>query len=95
MKDEGSMEFRTVDHWMEELWQKWGVVYDEAVDHKNTISEKIIRNMFQKQTCYFYIAMDGSEVCAIALSGKLPGKRLLLVDYFVVREKSITLVSTS
>ena len=79
------MIFRTVDHWEEELWQKWQIVYDEAFDHKKAKSKKIIQNMFQKQTCYFHIAMDGSEVCAIALSGKLPGTSLLLIDYFAVR----------
>ena len=79
------MEFRTVDHWAEEIWQKWWIVYEEAFDHKNAKSEKIIRNMFQRQTCYFHLAMEGSEVCAIALSGELPGTRLLLIDYFAVR----------
>ncbi len=85
MKDEGSVEFRTVDHWVEEIWIKWQFVYDEAFDHKKAKPEKIIRNMFQKQACYFHLAMDGSEVCAIALSGKLPGTKFLLIDYFAVR----------
>ena len=63
------------------------IVYDEAFEHTNAKSEKIIRNMFQKQTCYFHLAVEGSEVCAIALSGKLPGTRWLLVDYFAVQSK--------
>src|SRR3954470_13173675 len=81
------MEFRTIDHWVEELWQKWRIVYDDVFDHTNAKSEKIILNMFQKQTFYFHLALEGSEVCAIALSGKLPGTRWLLVDYFVVQVK--------
>ena len=79
------MIFRTVDYWEEEVWQKWRIVYDEAFDPKKAKSKKVIQNMFQKQTCHFHIAMEGSEVCAIAISGQLPGTRLLLIDYFAVR----------
>jgi ribosomal protein S18 acetylase RimI-like enzyme len=79
------MEFLTVDHWEEELWGKWRVVYEEAFANHNPKSEKIIRNMFQNQTCHFHFAMDGAAVCAIALSGKLPGTHLLLIDYLAVR----------
>ena len=87
MKDEVSMEFRTVDHWVEEIWRKWRIGYDEAFGHTHAKPEKVIRNMFQKQTCYFHLALEGSEVCAIALSGQLSGTRMLLIDYFAVREK--------
>ena len=51
--------------------------------------EKVIRNMFQKQMCFFHIAQNESEVYAIALSGKLKGTKMLLIDYLAVRrEKS-------
>lgn len=73
-------------NWDEELWHKWCEVYYEAFG-KNAKPEKIIRNMFQKQMCFFHIAQNDSGVCAIALSGKLQGTRMLLIDYLTVREK--------
>lgn len=54
---------------------------------KGAKPEKIIRNMFQKQMCFFHIAQDESDVYAIALSGKLQGTKMLLIDYLAVREK--------
>ncbi|AZV43148.1 GNAT family N-acetyltransferase [Peribacillus asahii] len=81
------MEFKTVDHWDEEVWQKWRSIYYEAFGEKGAKAEKIIRNMFRKQTCFFHIAQDESEVYAIALSGKLRGTTILLIDYLAVREK--------
>ena len=81
------MEFRTVESWDEDFWAKWKEVYYEAFGQTNAKPEKVIRNMFQKQMCFFHIVQNKSEVQAIALSGKLQGTRLLLIDYLAVREK--------
>jgi ribosomal protein S18 acetylase RimI-like enzyme len=87
MEGDISLEFKTVERWDEELWEKWRGVYHEAFGEQGAKSEKIIRNMFRKQMCFFHIAQVESEVCAIALSGKLKGTRILLIDYLAVREK--------
>ena len=63
------------------------MIYHEAFGEKGAKPEKVIRNMFHKQMCYFHIAQNESECYAIALSGKLKGTKLLLIDYLAVREK--------
>ena len=73
--------------WDEEVWKKWKVIYHEAFGENGAKPEKVIRNMFHKQMCYFHIAQNESECYAIALSGKLKGTRLLLIDYLAVCEK--------
>ncbi len=70
------MEFRTVESWDEDFWGKWREIYYEAFGKTNAKPEKVIRNMFQKQMCFFHIAQNKSEVQAIALSGKLQGTRI-------------------
>lgn len=87
MEGDISMEFTTVEQWDEELWKKWRVVYHQTFGEKGAKPEKIIRNMFRKQMCFFHIAQGESEIYAIALSGKLRGTRILLIDYLAVREK--------
>ncbi len=81
------MDFSTIESWDEEVWEKWKVIYHEAFGEKGAKPEKVIRNMFHKQMCYFHIAQNESECYAIALSGKLKGTKLLLIDYLAVREK--------
>ncbi len=81
------MEFKTIEHWDEELWKKWRDIYNEAFGQKSGKPERILRNMFQKQMCFFHLVQHESEVSAIALSGKLQGTRVLLIDYLAVREK--------
>jgi GNAT superfamily N-acetyltransferase len=82
-----SLEFKTIEHWDEEVWKKWRDIYHEAFGEKGGKPEKVLRNMFQKQMCFFHIAQHESEASAIALSGKLQGTRMLLIDYLAVREK--------
>ena len=79
------MDFITVDHWEEEVWQKWKLIYEEAFGHTHAKPEKIICNMFEKLSCYFHLLVEESEVYAIALSAKLPDTRFLVIDYFAVR----------
>lgn len=76
----------TVDYWNEEIWQKWRKVYEEAFG-SGAKREPIIHNMFRKQMCSFHIGFNNSEVFVIALTGKLDGTRLLLIDYLAVAEK--------
>lgn len=79
------MEFRSIDFWDEALWGKWRGVYEEAFGKKGGKRENIIRNMFRKKMCSFHIAIGEAEgVFAIALTGKLKGTKLLLIDYLAV-----------
>ena len=50
------MDFSTIESWDEEVWKKWKVIYYEAFGEKGAKPEKVIRNMFHKQMCYFHIA---------------------------------------
>lgn len=81
------MEFMTFAEWNEDVWEVWREVYEEAFGDKHAKVEKIIRNMFRKKMCAFHVAMEHSEVTAIALSGRLQGTRMLLIDYIAVRKK--------
>ncbi len=78
------MDFITVNYWDEDIWQQWKGIYFEAFGEKNCKPEKVIRNMFRKQMCYFHLAKDGKKITAIALSGKLEGTKALLIDYLSV-----------
>lgn len=79
------MDFLTIDHWDELVWQKWHDIYEEAFN-KNAKPKKVIKNMFRKQMCFFHLLQKESQVYAIALSGKLQGKQILLIDYLAVKE---------
>lgn len=79
------MEFRTVDYWDEELWKKGSMIYYQAFGEHGK-SEKIIRNMFQKQICYLHVIEQDSTVIAIAITGKLKEVRALLIDYLAVKQ---------
>lgn len=82
------MDYITIESWDEEWWEKWREIYQEAFGETNAKPEKIIRNMFRKQMCFFHIAQNESGVQAIALSGKIDGTRMLLIDYHAVRAKN-------
>lgn len=78
--------FITVDHWDENVWDKWKEIYLDAFGGKNAKPEKVIRNMFQKNLSYFHLAEDKGVVYAIALSGKLEGTKALVIDYLAVNK---------
>jgi len=46
--DEITVDFITVDHWDEDIWQQWKEIYHEAFGRKNAKPEKVIRNMFRR-----------------------------------------------
>lgn len=76
-----------MDYWDDEIWQKWRIVYEEVFGSKGAKPEQVIQNMFRKQMCSFHIGINGSEVYVIALTGKLNGTSLLLIDYLAVAKK--------
>ncbi|MBB6443965.1 GNAT family N-acetyltransferase [Bacillus benzoevorans] len=82
------MDFLTVDHWDEDIWQKWKEIYLEAFGGKNAKPEKVLRNMFRKQMSSFHLAEDQGRVYAIALSGKLEGTTSLVIDYLAVKKNA-------
>jgi GNAT superfamily N-acetyltransferase len=86
MQPGGSMAFKTVNYWDEKLWQQVNGIYLQAFAEKGAKPEKIIRNMFRKQICFLHMAIEGEEVLAMALTGKLKSLQVLLIDYLAVRE---------
>lgn len=82
------MDFITVDHWDEDIWQQWKEIYHEAFGRKNAKPEKVIRNMFRMNMCYFHLAEDEGRIQAIALSGKLEETTSLVIDYLAVSKNA-------
>lgn len=80
------MEFYTINHWDEKIWDKVSAVYLQAFDEKGAKPEKIIRNMFRKKICYLHMGVEGDEVLAMALTGKLKRSNALLIDYLAISE---------
>lgn len=78
------MEFLTIDQWDEKLWEKASFIYFQAFQDKGCKPEKIIRNMFKKRICVLHLAIENSEVVAMALTGMLYGGESLLIDYLAV-----------
>jgi len=81
------LEFITVDHWDDEIWNIWCPIYEEAFGGKNGKRKHIIRSMFRKFQCYFHLVRDYTGVIAIALTGKLRELPVLLIDYLAVDKK--------
>jgi GNAT superfamily N-acetyltransferase len=79
------MEFKTIDRWDEELWNKAHIVYKQAFNH-GAKPEKIIRNMFDKGICYLHVAIELHEVMAMAITGIVNNGHTLLIDYLAVKE---------
>lgn len=81
------MDFRTIEDWDEELWRRTCSVYNEAFAEKGAKPEKVIRNMFRKQLCFLHVAVEEETIIAMAITGKLPGIKALLIDYLAVDRK--------
>jgi len=80
------MDFETIEHWDGKVWEKVSAIYYQAFAEKGAKPEKIIRNMFRKQICFLHMAVEGEQGLAMALTGKLKGSDVLLIDYLAVRE---------
>ncbi len=78
------MEYKTISHWDEELWQEVSLVYHQSFGPTEAKPDRIIRNMFRKQMCFLHVALKEKVVIAIALSGKVRGGQTLLIDYLAV-----------
>jgi GNAT superfamily N-acetyltransferase len=79
------VEFITVDHWDDSLWEKASIIYEEAFGTTGAKSEKIIRNMFAKEICFLHVLIIDGVAVAMAITGKLKNTRSLLIDYIAVR----------
>jgi GNAT superfamily N-acetyltransferase len=79
------LDFITTEQWDESIWEKGKSIYQEAFAKHGGKSEKIIRNMFEKQLCSLHVAVVGSNEAAMALTGSIKGSRILLIDYLAVR----------
>lgn len=80
------MNFITINHWNEELWNQASFIYTQAFGKSGAKPEKIIRNMFTKQLSFLHVALKDKKVIAMAITGKLRGTKALLIDYLAVRE---------
>jgi GNAT superfamily N-acetyltransferase len=81
------MEYKTISHWDEELWQEVSLIYHQSFGPTEAKPDRIIRNMFRKQMCFLHVAYKEKEVIAIALSGKVRGGKTLLIDYLAVSKE--------
>jgi GNAT superfamily N-acetyltransferase len=82
------VEFITVDHWDQPLWEKASMIYEEAFGKSGAKSEKIIRNMFAKELCFLHVLFIDGIAVGMAITGELKNTRILLIDYIAVRIKN-------
>ncbi|MGG3467123.1 GNAT family N-acetyltransferase [Neobacillus pocheonensis] len=80
------MEFKTLYHWDDKIWELVSPIYHQAFAEKGAKPEKIIRNMFQKGICFLHLGIKNGKVVSMALTGKLKGIHALLIDYIAVHE---------
>ncbi len=79
------LQFISINHWDETLWQKVKKIYNEAFAGHGGKPEKIIHNMFNKHLCFLHVAFEDNEVIAMALTGLIKGPRILIIDYMAVK----------
>ncbi len=73
-----------METWDEVLWQQAKSIYNEAFGNKGAKSEKIIRNMFDKNIAQLHVLIVGTRVVAMAITGHLRGENSLIIDYLAV-----------
>lgn len=81
------LEFVTVDHWDEKVWQKWKTIYHEGFGSTGGKQERVFKNMFHKHMCHFHYFMNKEKIMAVAVTGMLKGSELLLIDYLAVSKQ--------
>ncbi|MNH95101.1 Acetyltransferase (GNAT) family protein [compost metagenome] len=82
--DVTAIEFQTIDHWDESLWQKVEKVYYEAFPEQGRKTKEIIRKILTRRLGVLHVAIWQSEVIGMALTGELKQANALLVDYLAV-----------
>jgi GNAT superfamily N-acetyltransferase len=82
------MDFISIDHWDDSLWEKASIIYEEAFGTSGAKSEKTIRNMFAKEICFLHVLVNDGVAVGMALTGKLKNTRSLLIDYIAVRREN-------
>lgn len=81
------MKFVTTEKWDEALWEEARDIYLDAFGNKGGKPETIIRNMFAKGICFLHVLLEGNSTIGMAITGKVQGKRLLLIDYLAVKNE--------
>ena len=81
------MEFKSIDHWDEMIWNQVKSVYFSAFGDKGAKSEKIIKNMFAQNLCILHVLFDGPRATAMAITGALKESRSQVIDYLAVDEQ--------
>lgn len=80
------LDYHTTAEWNEALWNKAERVYHEGFPEAGRKNRTIIRRMFEKRMCFLHTATTGTEVKAMALSGKSGDGQVLILDYLAVKE---------
>jgi GNAT superfamily N-acetyltransferase len=86
-----SLEFRTIGHWDETMWNEAEKVYEQAFPAHSRKKRATIISMFTRRLCRLHTAsMPGSEgrrhVVAMAISAVVEEVGALIIDYLAVRE---------
>jgi GNAT superfamily N-acetyltransferase len=80
------LEFLTIDHWDEQMWERAGHIYHEAFDRKGAKPDKVLRNMFNKGIGFLHLGLDHHNIVALAISGRIKGKSAVIIDYLAVHQ---------
>lgn len=80
------MNIITFNRFDEEIWNDAGPLYFQAFGDKGAKPVKVIKHMLDQGIADLHVCYQGTAVVAMALTGKLPANRVMMIDYLAVSE---------
>ncbi|MFS0636104.1 hypothetical protein AB1K84_09365 [Mesobacillus foraminis] len=80
------MDFLSINHWDPVLWNLVDELNQEAFGKNGAQLVSIIQNMFEKQLCVLHLMVESNEDVAMSLTGAIPNKGILIIDYLAVNK---------
>ena len=81
------MDIRMTESWDARLWQLAKPVYERAFPAEGRKTEAIIRRMLERGIGQLHVAVRDGQAQAMALTGRSPDGKAMLIDYLAVREE--------
>ncbi|WP_158299422.1 GNAT family N-acetyltransferase [Paenibacillus antri] len=80
-----ALQFTTLAEWDSEAWRAVEPIFDEAFPPSGRKTSRMIRKIVDTDAGWLHIGAEDGEAVAMAVTGKLPELRSLLIDYVAVR----------
>ncbi|MFC3344599.1 GNAT family N-acetyltransferase [Paenibacillus abyssi] len=74
----------TYDKLDEALWPYAMDIYKQGFAEEGRKPEKLLRSMLDRGICYLHVGVDEYGMVAMAISGLVAGRKVLLIDYLAV-----------